>query len=525
MLYRRISVILAAIISASALTASSSATPPPSPTPPPVSRSAVEGAKAALVRIELFARSEIAHVDASSGVAEIRRGTSTVPLGSATGVLISADGIVATTWENLAVDDNVVAVQSANDLFLNVIRVPIVGNDNNPQRRGTTPDQYWARHLVHCYDLVEHCVLFKVPQYRIKTYTSKAGSVVAELLNTPSGPEGVALLRITGGGGAPTATLAPAGAPVGAENRMLGFAGEPTIQQGPAVLPVSVDAPASRIVPGQDQNIPTLLDAGISGGPVIDAVTGQIVGLTGPRQPDGTLTLTPAASIQAALAAASLEASPSKFDVVFRSGVDHLDSGNQGGSAVSAFEESLTYYDSALAASLLKEARELGNQTAATQPAADDAAATGNGLPAWVLLAALAGIFVLVVILTAIASRRRQRAFAFHSHNSGQHSKPRQASGTGITSSSTPFKRPVESHGGSREETGERREGPSGPPADHGGPPGADADETRAAGPLALRAAERPGKNSGQSKEFCSRCGEAVRPDARFCIFCGQPVG
>lgn len=523
MLYRRISIILAAILSASALTAGTSATPPPSPSPPPVSRSAVEGAKAALVRIELFARSEIAHVDASSGVADIRRGTSTVPLGSATGVLISADGIVATTWENLAVDDNTVAVQSANDLFLNVIRVPIIGNDNNLQRRGTTPDQYWARHLQHCYDLVDHCVLFRVPQYRIKTYTSKAGSVVAELLNTPSGPEGVALLRITGGGGAPTAALAPAGAPAGAENRMLGFAGEPTMQAGPAVLPVSVDVAAARIIPGQDQNVPSLLDAGIAGGPVIDAVTGQIVGLTGPRQPDGTVALTPAAAIQAAMADSSLEVSPSKFDVVFRSGVDHLDSGNQGGSAVSAFEESLTYYDSALAASLLKEARAMGNQTAATQPATDNSAAAENGLPPWVLLATLAGVLVLVVILTAIASRRRKRTFASNGHNSGQHSKPRPDSGTGLTSLSALSHRPAESHGGSREETGERREGNAA--GDIGRPPEADADETRAAGPLALRAAERPAGNSGQSWKICSRCGEAVSPQARFCIACGQPVG
>lgn len=520
MLYRRISIIMAGILAVCALTASANPTPTPSPTPS--LNSGAEGAKAALVRIELMALSEIAHIDASSGVAEIRRGTSEVPLGSGTGVLVSADGIVATTWENLTLDDGTVAVFSANELFSNVIRVPIVGNDGNPLRRGTTPDEYWARHLQHCYDLVDHCVLFRVPQYRIRTFTSEPGSVVAELLYKPPTPEGVALLRITGGGGAPTATLAPSNAVPGAESSLLGFVGQPTPADGPAEVPVTVDAAAGRIA-APEHDLGALLDSGVSGGTVIDDATGQVLGLAGPRQADGKAILTPAAAIRAAMAAAGVESSQSKFDVVFRRGVDYLASGNQGGSAVSAFEESLTYYDSALAARHLEQAREMGNQEATEQPPASASAADPVPLPT-ALLATLAGVLLLGGILAAVALRQRKGAIASSSSSSEPNGRPRHASGADITAPASPGKPQLsdsartdaaKSTGTNRQDEHPPREGPELPAQ----------DSTRAAGPFALRAAQPSTEAGGQSQPLCSKCGQQVQPGARFCVSCGQPVG
>lgn len=525
MLYRRISVIMAGILAVGALTASTSPSPTPSPSPTVSLNSGAEGAKAALVRIELFALSEIAHVDASTGMADIRRGTSEVPLGSGTGVLVSADGIVATTWENLALDEGTVAVNSANDLFNNVIRVPIVGNDGNPQRRGTTPDEYWAPHLQHCYNLVSHCVLFKVPQYRIRTYTSEPGSVVAELLNKPSHPQDVALLQITGGGGAPTAALAPPAAVPGSGSLLLGFVGQPTPTEPPAQVPVSVDAAAGRIA--SEQDLGALLDAGLSGGPVVDGATGQVLGLAGPRQDDGRAILQPAAAIQSAMAAAKVEASGSKFDVVFRSGVDHLASGNRGGSAVSAFEEALTYYDSALAARHLEEAKAMGNQQPAEQPPASASADDAEPLPP-ALVATLAGLLVLGGILAAVALGRRKRAVAASTGNSEPNGRPRHVSGADITAPAGPGRPPPGGSAGTGayESPGTNR-GQDHPPRE-----GADLpaqDPTRAAGPFAPRAAhpsaEAGAGAGGQSPPHCSRCGKPMQPGARFCVSCGQPVG
>lgn len=519
MLHRRYNILLAGILAITSLTAAAS--PTPSPSPAPSLNSGTEGAKAALVRIELVALSEIAHVNSSSGRAEIARGRSEVPLGASTGVLVSADGIIATTWENLALDEGAVAVQSANDLFSNVIRVPIVGNDGNPLRRGTTPDQFWAPHLQHCYDLVDHCILFKVPQYRIRTYTSEPGSVWAELLNRPSAPHDVALLQITGGGGAPTAALAPPDAVPGEGNMMLGFANRPPAD--PAELPVTVDIAAGRI--GSEHALGALLNAGASGGPVIDKATGQILGLAGPLQPDGQAVLTPVTAIQSAMADAGVEPSLSKFDVVFRRGIDNLAAGNQGGSAVSALEESLTYYDSALAANHLEDARATGTQNAAGQSAAGASSSDSATSFPTALLATLAGIILLGGILAVVTSRRRKAAMVSTSHMSSLDGGARHGSGTNMTAPG----------GHAAHPPGEKGQAAGNPP-----PPGSDRqqahppgngrdasafDLTRAAGPFALRAAHQPQEAGGQPNASCPHCGDPVHPGARFCTGCGQPLG
>jgi hypothetical protein len=447
-----VSRVLLGVVTVVSVTAAGS----PAPSPSAGLHSGTEGTKAALVRIELSAVAEIVHIDHSSGEVEIARGGTTVPLGAATGVLVSADGIVATPWENLIVDQDAVAVYAANELFADVIGVPIVGNGGDPARRGSTPDPYWAPHLQHCYDQVTHCVHFRVPQYHVRTYTTEPGGVMAELLNSPSRPDDVALLRISGGGGAPTATIAAPDAARGADTLLLGFTKRPEPELGPAELPVSLDTSTGQI--GSSENLAVPLEAGVSGGPVVDRSTGQVLGLSGPRGDVGSASLVPAAAIRAALEAAGVEPSSSKFDVVFRRGIDHLSSGNPGGSAQSALEESLTYYDSALATSHLHQAQV--QATAEATDGADAETATGpeedaGGLRWGAVLPILVGVLLVAGIIAALVlGRRRTPAIA----------------------------------GSAAAPTGSAVDGQA-----HRG--------------------------------FCSRCGRAAEPGARFCTGCGHAVG
>jgi len=513
------------LLAATALSAGS--TPPPPPTPSPSMNSGTEGTKAALVRLELLAASEIAHIDHSSGEVVISRGKSSVPLGSGTGVVVSAEGIVATTWENLAVNEGAVAVYTANELFSKVIGVPIVGNDGNMARRGSTPDQHWGPHLQHCYDLVEHCVLFRVPQYRVRTYTSQPGSVMAELLNTPTGAQDVALLRISGGGGAPTAILAPPDKQAGGESLLLGFTEQPTPAAGPAALPVTVDAAAGKISPRQD--LSALLKAGVSGGPVIDSATGQVLGLAGPLQPNGQATLTSASAIQAAMAAAGVKASPSKFDAVFRRGIDHLSSGNSG-SAESAFEESLTYYDSALATSHLEHARAMKNQ----QPPDQSATATADGETPGNSTANLlvgAAVLLLAGIIAAATVRHRKRTQPEVGGRPSSVRRP-QHSGRGTAPGANPGRRTPSQEEptvmAASVETKRRQDNmpPEGP--DRGAEVSHSVQtatgKTRTAGRL-VKARTREGNGEAQATAFCPQCGRTVPPGARYCSGCGQLVG
>lgn len=518
----------------------------PAPSPADALHSGTEGAKAALVRIELRAVAEIAHIDHGTGEVELDRGRSTVPLGSGTGVLVSADGIVATTWENLAVDEDTVAVYAANELFADVIGVPVVGNDGDPARHGTTPDARWNPHLQHCYHQVTHCVLFHVPQYHVRTYTSEPGGVMAELLNSPSEPHGVALLRISGGGGAPTATLAAANAEPVADTVLLGLTERPTPESGPVEIPTTVDAAAGRISSTAD--LAAALDAGASGGPVLDPATGDVLGLAGPRQPDGSATLVPAGAIQAAMTEAGLEATPSKFDAVFRRGIDHLSSGNQGGSAESALEESLTYYDSALATNHLGRARALSAAETADGPAeaASDTSTDDGPLPA-AFLPVLIGALLLAGVVGAIVLRRRGAAAVVPavgrsaSRGAGRPDSPSAraapmsrtgaAGGRAAAAPGVPPRTTEDRRGPDRaEDAGHRRSarrqprdsaalaGPA-PDVRSGATALPGADETRAAGALAPRAAD------GTAPAFCSHCGRSLPSGARFCSGCGRPVG
>jgi hypothetical protein len=537
--------ILLAIVVAAGVTGASS----PAPSPTATLQSGMEGSKAALVRIELVAVAEIAHIDASTGVAMISQGRSVVPLKSTTGVLLSADGIVATTWESLTVDEDAVAVYSANELFANVIHVPIVGNNGNPAIRGSTPDPHWGPHLQHCYKTVSHCILFRVAQYHVHTYTSKPGDVIAELLNAPSKPNDVALIRISGGGAAPTAALATTAA-AKVSGVLLGFTKRPLAAVSPAEFPATVDTAGNRIQFVTDLAGP--LRDGVAGGPVVDRATGQVLGLAGSRQPDGKATLVPAAAIKAALAKAGIQVSPSRFDAVFRRGIDHLAAGNQGGSAESALQESLTYFDSALARNRLAEARaQDATRAPASQAQTPEDAASAASLPG-PLLAVLAGAVILAVIVVGVVLMRRRAAFATAPDAGGSPpvasgtpaSRPLRAGPLAPSHSRASVERteltkvgdnderagPGKYHSG-RTDAGEHFRPPQSPAAMHfATPPASEAGHnanasarpgaggTRFAGPLAPRAMR-------EVPAFCFRCGRQLQPEWQFCVGCGQRIG
>lgn len=431
--------------------------------------SGTEGTKAALVRIELSTVAEIVHIDHTTGEVEIARDGTTVPLGPATGVLVSADGIVATTWENLIVDEEKASVYAANELFADVIGVPIVGNGGDPAQRGSTPDPHWGPHLHHCYDQVTHCVHFRVPQYHVRTYTSEPGGVMAELLNAPSEPDDVALLRISGGGGAPTATIAAPDAAHGTDTLLLGFTRRPGPERAPAGLPVTLDAAPGQLNSSED--LAASFDEGVSGGPVVDRSTGQVIGLAGPLRDDGSSTLVPAADIRTAMEEADVEPTSSKFDVVFRRGIDHLSSGNPGKSAASALEESLTYYDSALATSHLQQAQATADE--GSSDSGDPVTAAGAGedtsgpLPGPFLPLVIGLLLVAGIIVAIVLGRGRTPATA------------------GADARTTP---------GRQQRTTPRHSQPTDGPA----PP---------------------------ASSFCSQCGRSVGSGARFCSGCGHPAG
>jgi hypothetical protein len=156
------------------------------------------------------------------------------------------------------------------------------------------------------------------------------------------------------------------------------------------------------------------------------------------------------------------------------------------------------------------------------------------GLPPSALLATLAGALLVAGILTAVALRRRKPAMASSSGSSGPNGRARHVSGADLTVSASPIKGPPADPGQTaagtppatnREQAHPPREGPDLPDPDLTRSAQIDADQTRAAGPFALRAARGDTAAGGQSQTFCSHCGQQVQPGARFCASCGQPVG
>jgi hypothetical protein len=277
-------------------------------------------------------------------------------------------------------------------------------------------------------------------------------------------------------------------------------------------LPVTLD-PATGLM-NSSEDLVAPLDAGVSGGPVVDPSTGQVIGLAGPRQDDGSATLVPAADIRAAMDEAGVETSSSKFDAVFRRGIDYLSSGNPGRSAQGALEESLTYYDSALATNHLHQAQ------AAAEPAgsAGAAGATGpeddaGGLHWGAFLPILIGALLVAGIIAALVlARRRAPATA------GTDARPPEAGRWRSVPASVASALPVNWRGDKHPGTAPRHSrSTDGPVPPDPGP--ADGDTG------SVNAQTDPSPAGHQDRRFCSQCGRAVGPGERFCSGCGHSVG
>ncbi|MGY1660000.1 zinc ribbon domain-containing protein [Geodermatophilus sp. SYSU D00705] len=508
--------------------------------------SGVEGTKAALVRIETSVIAEIVHINHSTGEVDLVRGRYTVPLGTGTGVFTSADGVIVTAGRTVEVDPDVVSVSAANQLFTDQLGLTLVGNDGDTARRATATDQFWNAHLQHCYDRVEHCVQFTVTEYTVIPHTGTPTRAQADLIGQPDGPGGVAVLRISGGGGTPTAELAADDESAPADALLAGFDQPPAPDQSAATMPVRAEEGTDRLTAEGD--LAAALAAGMGGGPVTDPDTGRLVGLATTAD-DGTPTLVPAAAVRTALDAAAAPPSASAFDAVFRRGVDHLAGGASGGAATSAFEESLTYYDSALAAQHLQTARAQAPGEGGTDASGDDEGLLA-GTTGWlVLLGALVVAAVLAALLvrrgrTRRPAARRRGGGAGRPARTGRDEPALPATAAAMpattadgqvaptTAAATPRSgRGAGSDGGSRSPAADAttavpratppRIAPVAvpPPARAGSEPpqaaaGAGAARARAAAPAVVDA---PG--------FCSDCGKGLRAGARFCGACGARVG
>jgi hypothetical protein len=494
--------------------------------------SGVEGTKAALVRIETSVIAEIVHINHSTGDVDLVRGRYTVPLETGTGVFTSGDGVIVTAGSTVEIDEETVNVSSANQLFTDQLGLTLSGNDGDLAQRATTNDRFWNAHLQHCYDRVEHCVLFTVAEYTVTPYTGTPTPVQADLIGTPDGPGGVAVLRIGGGGGTPTAELADDGAAPAAA-LLAGFDQPPAADQPPTTMPVQVGDGTDQQLTAEG-DLPAALAAGMGGGPVVDPDTGRLVGLATTTD-DETPTLVPVADVRTALDAAAAPPSASAFDAVFRRGVDHLAGGTSGGAAASAFEESLTYYDSALAAQNLQTAQAQGPGEGTESGGSDEGLLTG--MTGWLVLG---GALLLVAVVAALLVRR-SRARRTAAARRGGAGKPARA-GRGA-----PDPVPAMAPGGQVAPTtaAAAPRGGRGPVSDGamrspgadfttaapravpvGVPPPARSGSDPSTAPAAGAAPARvPVPATAGSPSFCSDCGKGLRTGARFCGACGARVG
>jgi hypothetical protein len=360
------------------------------------------GTQAALVRINVIADVTIAHVNHSTGDVVLHQGTYEVRQAEATGVLVTGDGVVATLYRLLREDLDKVTVPAANRLFVEQIGAELVdGNDTTGPTHATDPAI--DEHLQHCYRRVEHCIVAPHERYEVVLLSEDTQDPVpAALVNEPSGPTDVALLRI-GAGGLPTASLSPTQEPVDdAAVAGLEWQGPPsdpaTGSLQPADEPVRLDG--SRLTGGQ--TLTSSLAGGLNGGPVIDRASGGVLALAD-CDPSFVVSAVGAASVQAALDSAGVTAARSGFDIAFADGLTQINRGEYA-AAAERLQTATTYFDSALARYYLRvaQARAAAQDDPVGNPTPDD-----GSIPWWMW-----GVVALLVLgaLTAglmIGGRRR----------------------------------------------------------------------------------------------------------------------
>jgi hypothetical protein len=365
-------------------------------------------------------------------------------------------------------------------------------------------------------------------------YTRPESSARAELVNQPTGPADTAFLRIAGGGGTPTALLQDPNTQPATATSLMGFTEQPKPDQPAATVPVSVDVASGHLGPA-DLNAQLL--GGLSGGPVVDDATGNVLGLATVGA-DGLPTLIPAAALREAMSGAGVEPTGSPFDAVFRRGVDHLANGGMGGSATSAFTESLEYYNSALAAQYLRRAQVQG-EAGDPMPGSDarpDAA--GNSSVLWVV-----GVLTVILLLagaTVLAVRARRSGSSWAAPLHSLVSRTRRRPPGPDRSGDSPLRPPAGREAPDTVDAGPVPSGRAEAPVDPDTVERTGSSEIRAASaarspraaaavatasPSASRTpAAASSSTNGAQPAYCTECGTGLHGRARFCGACGTPV-
>jgi hypothetical protein len=481
-----------------------------------------EGTRAALVRVEVSAFTTIVHLDHSTGDLHVVEGRYLVRQSQATGVLVSADGVVATLWRELAVDPNRVVVPAANRLFVDKLGAQLEdGNDATGRTHATDPEI--DEHLQDCYEQrIDHCIAIPELHYDVVPLTTEPRRVRALLINEPSTMTDVALLRI-GAAAMPTATLAE-GQTVPPTGEVLGFeadAPKDDAEQAewrPVAVPVDVDGTTVTAPP--DEGLDGRLDRGLTGGPIIDPDTGAVTALVDRDRATGRITAVSGPAVRSALDQAGITPERSPFDVAFDGGLRLLNDG-EFAAAGRQLDQARQYFDSALAAEYAETAEE---QATGVGPATGDAAEEDAGrAPAWLWWALALVALMLAALLWWLWSRRRGRAPADPRADRAAEPVVRE-----VASHPTPTPNGAHAVGypvGVGLRAGpETQVRPTIPPA--GPPTGARSSQHATQQPSLGAPLDRPGADrpGAEHDAFCVHCGQPLPLRGRFCGQCGEAV-
>ncbi|MGY1619461.1 hypothetical protein ACI797_22190 [Geodermatophilus sp. SYSU D00691] len=347
------------------------------------------------------------------------------------------------------------------------------------------------------------------------------------------GPTDVVLLRV-GGSATPTAALSRGGVP--AEATLAGFdtaVPEDPAGWAPATVPVQVADGA--VTAAADQGLRDRFGAGLTGGPLLDPESGEVLGLVDWDRSGDDGTVVGAAAISEALTEAGIATDRSPFDVAFTRGLELFNDGRYS-AAAQRLESAGEFFESALADRHRQTATDLA---AGEEPAAAEPADGEQGTPWWLWAAVAGGALVLLLLLWWLVARRRSR-------RSGPPAAPGPpapgppapgAPGPGAPHDAEPAPvllgpssvppPPWPSPPSPVPPAGVPAPRPAGPPA--AGAPVAVAPVPVRAGepswpPVPPGAAAAAGPPSGRRPAFCVNCGEGVPAQGRYCGACGSPV-
>jgi hypothetical protein len=442
--------------------------------------------------------------------------SSTVPVASGSGVVVSPDGTIATAARITTPDLATVKIYAINKAFAGVYGTRIV----NPFRRQHLPDRDLDRRLQLCYEQGRHsnCIFTKLaPVVEVFPLAQPpfAKGLMGQVLSARGAPKGIAVVQVTGPTNMPAAALVASG---GAMQHLtvLGFAKPPTGSSSP----IRVDAEAGKL---RGLRLPV----GLSGGPVVDE-RGRLAGLVSAQAPDGSgpATLHRADEVTAALRAVGVQPRQGVVDSTFQEAMRYYTDRHYD-HAVERFKAVIAYYPKhALALRLLADA-----ERRAGGPEDMSAAMNEHGTPAgnarlsrfwWVLIPVV--LFLLLGIAAWVWWRGRPI-------RAGATAQPPPAA---AQSPPSPAQTPSTADEAT---TVEPERGPSGSDRPGVGNGMATMGGRRAAGPVEPVRASTSQEGAAESSvqaglatpvpesgelAFCTQCGTPTSPGHRFCGHCGH---